>query len=261
MSGIKSPNGITAETYQRLATDAGAVYVDYGLPGETLIGATRGGNTFTIEDDIREMLADGAPGPIRGSQRRIRSVAKLTVNLLEITTANLKSQLPGSVSAVDSGTHDKITRSAQIAAGDYFDNVTLVVAKNGDAETFALQLDRAIALNGLEWAANEDDETVIAMEFTAHFDPDALGTEPWSIYNPLEGGVTKYTLTYTAGDNGSIIGDGSQSVADGEDGTAVYANADSGYQFSAWSDASTDNPRTDTSVSADVTVSATFTTV
>lgn len=70
---------------------------------------------------------------------------------------------------------------------------------------------------------------------------------------------TVYTLTYAAGENGSIIGPTTQTIASGEDGAAVYAAADSLYQFSAWSDASTDNPRTDTAVGADVTVTATFT--
>lgn len=69
---------------------------------------------------------------------------------------------------------------------------------------------------------------------------------------------TEFTLTYIAGANGSIIGDPEQEVASGADGEAVYAAADSGYQFSQWSDASTDNPRTDTGVTADLTVTAEF---
>lgn len=73
------------------------------------------------------------------------------------------------------------------------------------------------------------------------------------------GGTTLYTLTYTAGANGSIVGVTPQIVASGEDGVAVYAAPDSAsFVFDQWSDASTDNPRTDASVSGDVTVTASF---
>lgn len=68
----------------------------------------------------------------------------------------------------------------------------------------------------------------------------------------------EFTLTYTAGANGSIIGQEEQRVASGADGEAVFAAADSGYQFDQWSDASTDNPRTDTNITADLSVTAQF---
>lgn len=67
-----------------------------------------------------------------------------------------------------------------------------------------------------------------------------------------------WTFTYTAGANGSIIGDAVQTVPGGADGTAVYASPDALYQFDNWSDLSTDNPRTDLAASADVTVTANF---
>lgn len=67
-----------------------------------------------------------------------------------------------------------------------------------------------------------------------------------------------FTVSYVAGANGSIIGDTSQRIASGEDGDAVFAAAASGYVFSQWNDASTDNPRTDTNVLANATYTATF---
>lgn len=69
---------------------------------------------------------------------------------------------------------------------------------------------------------------------------------------------TLFTLTYTAGANGSIVGNAAQIVASGEDGTAVYAAPAAGYVLAAWSDAETDNPRTDTNITANLSVTATF---
>jgi hypothetical protein len=71
--------------------------------------------------------------------------------------------------------------------------------------------------------------------------------------------INTYTLTYTAGDHGSISGTTTQNVNHGGDGTAVEATPDEGYEFTQWSDSCTDNPRTDTSVTNNINVTANFT--
>jgi hypothetical protein len=73
--------------------------------------------------------------------------------------------------------------------------------------------------------------------------------------------IMAHTLVYTAGQNGSLIGDAVMTVAHGGDGGMVLALADDGYEFAGWSDGVTDNPRTDRNVSADIAVSAAFDTL
>lgn len=70
--------------------------------------------------------------------------------------------------------------------------------------------------------------------------------------------INQYTLTYTAGANGSISGTSQQIVNHGASGTAVTAVASAGYHFVKWSDNSTANPRTDTNVTGNISVSASF---
>ena len=70
--------------------------------------------------------------------------------------------------------------------------------------------------------------------------------------------INTYTLTYTAGANGSISGTSPQTVNYGGSGTAVTAVPALGYHFVNWSDSSTANPRTDTNVTANITVTASF---
>ena len=70
--------------------------------------------------------------------------------------------------------------------------------------------------------------------------------------------AVSYTLTYTAGPNGMISGTSPQTVPMGGSGTPVTAVPDAGYHFVNWSDASTQNPRTDTNVMANVSVTANF---
>jgi hypothetical protein len=76
--------------------------------------------------------------------------------------------------------------------------------------------------------------------------------------NDNDDAINTYTLTYTAGDNGSITGVSPQTVNYGASGSAVTAVPDEGYHFLKWSDESTDNPRTDTNVTGNVLVAASF---
>jgi hypothetical protein len=67
-----------------------------------------------------------------------------------------------------------------------------------------------------------------------------------------------YTLNYTAGSNGSILGVASQSVPCNGSGSAVTAVPNSSYYFINWNDGSIANPRTDTNVMANLSVTANF---
>ena len=70
--------------------------------------------------------------------------------------------------------------------------------------------------------------------------------------------IDTFSLTYSAGANGSLTGSTSQTVNYGADGTAVTAVPVAHYHFVQWSDGSTNNPRTDTNVQADIAVTASF---
>ena len=67
-----------------------------------------------------------------------------------------------------------------------------------------------------------------------------------------------YTLTYTAGPNGTITGISPQTVASGANGSLVTAVPDPGYHFSSWSDGVSTAARTDLAVTGNITATATF---
>ena len=60
--------------------------------------------------------------------------------------------------------------------------------------------------------------------------------------------VPTYTLTYTAGANGTISGTSPQTVNSGDSGSAILAVPNAGYSFAQWSDGVTTNPRIDSNV-------------
>jgi len=73
--------------------------------------------------------------------------------------------------------------------------------------------------------------------------------------------VHTYNLTYTAGANGTVNGGAvvNATVNAGDSGPQVTAAAAAHYSFVNWTDALTNNPRTDSNVNADITVTANFT--
>jgi hypothetical protein len=81
---------------------------------------------------------------------------------------------------------------------------------------------------------------------------------PTFLWQESDEELITYTLTYTAGIGGSISGNASQTVNEGENGTAVTAVANSGYRFVRWSDNSTVNSRIDTNVNQNKPLQAIF---
>jgi len=81
------------------------------------------------------------------------------------------------------------------------------------------------------------------------------GNVTWTVV-----GISPYTLSYTAGGNGTLTGQTSQIVNYGGSGTPVTAVGvpANEYHFVNWSDSSTANPRTDTNVTGNISVSASF---
>jgi hypothetical protein len=70
--------------------------------------------------------------------------------------------------------------------------------------------------------------------------------------------LASYTVTYNAGTNGTIQGTRVQTVTHGGSTSAVTAVPSSGYYFGGWSDGKSVNPRTDSNVTGNITVTASF---
>ncbi len=71
--------------------------------------------------------------------------------------------------------------------------------------------------------------------------------------------IDTFTLTYTAGANGTLTGTSPQtSVPYGGSGSPVTAQANALFSFASWSDGSTANPRTDNPVTGNINVTASF---
>ncbi len=83
------------------------------------------------------------------------------------------------------------------------------------------------------------------------------GAEVWNTIFPPEP-LDEFTVEYSAGKGGHIIGTEKQTVIEGEDAERVLAVADDGYMFYAWSDGEVNPSRQDKDIEKDTAVSAVF---
>ena len=195
-------HGITNDTYRRLIIDSGAVYmnfVDQDNPG-TLLGATRGGSTFTIEQEIKDMVVDGAKGPVKGGRRITKVNVKLVANFISHSVELWNYALPGSEYSASFATtedpnsddHIEFRRHLEIALSDYIDNIVIVGQITGTEQAVVCGLKNALADGNFEFAFTDNEETGLSVQFTAHFTPCDLDSEPWILWYPED-------LTTTAG--------------------------------------------------------------
>ena len=93
--------------------------------------------------------------------------------------------------------------------------------------------------------------TYLFLAFGCEKGADRQATTPTGLIN-------QYTLTYTAGDHGSIDGTAVQKIKHGGTGTPVTAIPAEGYHFVNWSDGVTTEKRNEKNVTGDLTVEANF---
>ena len=97
--------------------------------------------------------------------------------------------------------------------------------------------------DGLSTAKRTDSNVKANLSVTAEF---------------IDASISIYSLTYTAGDGGRIKGTARQNVADGQSSIEVEAVPNEGYKFVKWSDGNTNAKRTESNVTANISVTAEF---
>jgi hypothetical protein len=181
-------HGVSSDTASRILIDAGAVYIGFvsvDNPG-TLLGATKGGNTFEVTRNIRVIEPDGAKGPVKGL-RRLESVdAKIVANMLELTAENLRRAL--GVDSYSAGT----TLISNEAVGD------------GDGSTKEFALDHGLVLENSETITLEGVAQTRGTHYTMDYD---TGTIQF-VTAPGSGASYSIVATYTyVSGSGTITGE------------------------------------------------------
>jgi hypothetical protein len=200
-------SGVGADTSKHLIFDAGVVYANIDITaledgtsedpvGDAIenaikFGATRGGSTFNVGRTLRDVEVDGRLGRVKGLTRRQTVEPVLTVNMLEMTKANLAQAIAGATQTT-TGKFTKIT-GGPITDDSYLENLALFASYTGSTKPVIVVIFNPMVHDSFDMSFTDDNELVGAVPFLAHFDP--ADGEPdedklWRIYHPGEDATT-----------------------------------------------------------------------
>lgn len=153
--------------------------------GTTPIGLTRGGGSFVVERDVRNIEADCDRGPIKGRIVIDSEVAKLTMNALEIfeatEIADYYPNLTVTPTPASEATSDVITSSNNPIIDDADYSAVKWVGKTKDGFAVTIELTSAINLENIDWDIQPKDETVASLTYTAVYTESDRTTPPWKV--------------------------------------------------------------------------------
>ena len=196
-------SGIRTETPQNLVLDAGVAYANIdvdeletsgwseAITGAQNLGATRGGASFDLNRQLREIEVNGALGPVDQLIRRQEIRPTLSVTLLEMTADNLLKAVAGGqmVEVPDTTPEYERISGGEITSASFLDNIALATRLQGstDNKPIVFVLYNAMVHTSPPMSAEEQNEMGIECEFVGHFPLESPQDEAtvWRIYRPI----------------------------------------------------------------------------
>ncbi len=183
--------GITSQTSQKLLLGPGAFYKNFNVNTDTpatatskLLGATDGGGTFAVTNNIRQVTVDGAPNDVKGLKVSDGYTVTLTANVKEITADNIALAIGAcSTTTMTTISATKIT-GKDIEDGDYVGNITWAGTISGKDEPVYIVVKNALSLNGLNLSVGDKSESVLPITINGHYDLGDLDNPPFEIIYP-----------------------------------------------------------------------------
>lgn len=181
---------------------AGQYFKDYGEASQRSLGETKGGGTITIERVIKEKEGDSSYGPQVGSRRKTRVVPIMKFNMMEMSEANMLDITPGGVST-DMTTYDKITENIAISASDHWINIAFV-GENYNENDGIWIVYNPLMDQTTEFSPEKDEEIIVEVTMTGHYDPATPRTVPYEIRIPIDD-TTPPTVTLVPADDAAAV--------------------------------------------------------
>ncbi len=212
-------NGITTtgfneKTMDHLLLDAGAVYKNFGLPDQMILGATSGGNEFDAKAKIRQIQVDGVKAANAKGMEVIDSVTTtLKCTFIEISKEILAAALIANIDVDSDPNYDIITGKTVIEDSDYIQNIAWVGTLSGSNKPVIILIENALCLDGLSVKTADSKDNTLPVTFTAHADPTNPKALPYAIYYPKLTDVA-FNLLSAAVSNGKVILTMSDDVAE-----------------------------------------------
>lgn len=166
---------MSSTTRENLVLDAGNFYV-----GAVDIGATVGGSSWGLEQEIVYPELDGARGPVEGTGKITREIATLVVRMTELTIRNLALVVPGVDSSSDATSeYTDLPAVGYLATSEYQD--VHWTGETMDGKNVDIYLFNAAPVGGVELAFTDTEGMVYEITWQAFYDPTAPSTRVWKI--------------------------------------------------------------------------------
>lgn len=159
---------LTQEQFENIQIDYGMVYLNYGATGEMPLAPTRGGGTFEVKKNIRNIDFDGKKGKTKGMQVLDECDAMLKIPLLNVSLDNLALAMPYATYAADKISM-KSTNFGVLPSGAYIENVALICKTVGGSYKL-IKIYSGMNEADFSLAATPKGEAVINFEIAAHWD-------------------------------------------------------------------------------------------
>ena len=187
---VEGRNGITADTPKRILFGAGTIHKGLKYSStwnfkESLVGATNGGSKLSIVPELYDVPLDGANVAVKGLKVKTGETATMEVNFAELTEDIIKAATIGKTGTATDTTYNLIESKADIAVGDYWENVAFV-GRTLEGKNIIAILENALITSGMETEGKNKGSAVGTYTFACHAaaDADSFDTLPWKIYYP-----------------------------------------------------------------------------
>ena len=179
---------LRADTFNKLQLNAGILIKNHDYAGITdstalktqiagiiggtvtgkgdIIGATRGGGTFTASRDMRSVDVDGMRYGFKGSDFVDSVDAYLSTTLIEVTPQNVQDLLTAGVTPTTSGKITTVKMNTAITSSNYLTNICWI-GDLADGQMVEICLKNAINTADFTLTYTDKGEGTLAAEFHA----------------------------------------------------------------------------------------------
>lgn len=176
--------GFTADTKQNIQLGAGVLTTSY-IQGGTIsptdiIGATKGGGSFTAVPTERTIDADGIPANVKGMRVIDDWVVTLNTTLIEFKKDDILLALGGGSTATTTGDVTTFKCTSEISDADYKD--IYWIGDTGDGKQIVIKIKNALNTGGLNFTITNKGEGSYSLALIGHYDASDLNTAPFEIY-------------------------------------------------------------------------------
>src|SRR5690625_382123 len=167
-------SGYRKETVENLLLDAGAMYAnlefdedgflqlnDEGFPTGEALGATSGGNEFTVEQEWYQPEIDGVITAVKGLDFITEHNAQLVTNLKEFTIDNIKRALATADVDTSNEHYDVVKPRNIVKDEDYIKNIAYVGRLSGNKKPIIILLENALSIEGLSSSFEDEGDNTL----------------------------------------------------------------------------------------------------